>query len=86
MQKMGMRATFAVAAVAMGSVAFAGSAMATDGYTHGSGGSGGNGGAANANCAIPIGVSAGVLGQGGPIKQCNATGGAAGNGGSGVSY
>jgi hypothetical protein len=86
MQKMGMRAGFAVAAVALGTVAFAGSAMATDGVTAGKGGNGGSGGAANANCAVPIGISAGVLGQGGPIKQCNATGGAAGNGGSGVSY
>ncbi|HEY1966561.1 MAG TPA: hypothetical protein VGH89_01330 [Pseudonocardia sp.] len=52
----------------------------------GTGGKGGAGGNANANCAVPIGVSAGVVGQGGPVSQCNATAGAGGAGGSGVSY
>jgi hypothetical protein len=86
MQKMGMRATFAVAAVALGTAAFAGTAFAGGSYTHGSGGNGGKGRHANANCGVPIGVSAGVIGQGDSIKQCNARGGAGGNGGDGVRY
>jgi hypothetical protein len=52
-------------------------------YTHGKGGNGGNGGSANANCAVPVGVSAGVIGQGGSVSQCNAVGGAGGAGGNG---
>ena len=54
--------------------------------TTGTGGSGGTGGNSNANCAVPIGASVGVIGQGGPVKQCNATAGGGGNGGNGVSY
>jgi hypothetical protein len=50
----------------------------------GDGGNGGNGGKANANCAVPVGVSAGVIGQGGDVSQCNANGGAGGNGGAGI--
>jgi hypothetical protein len=34
---------------------------------------------------IPVGVTAGEIGQGGPVSQCNAVGGGAGNGGNGVS-
>jgi hypothetical protein len=59
------------------------------GSTHGvkgTGGDGGTGGASNANCLIPVGVSAGVIGQGGDTTQCNANGGSGGDGGSGVSY
>jgi len=55
-------------------------------HTDATGGKGGKGGAANANCAVPIGASIGLLGQGGDVSQCNATGGAAGNGGTGVEY
>ena len=84
MQKSGQRVGMSVLAAALGAMAFTGTAMAHG--VHGNGGSGGNGGHANANCAIPIGVSAGVIGQGGSEKQCNATGGGAGNGGGGVSY
>ena len=47
---------------------------------------GGNGGDANANCAVPIAVSIGLVGQGGDVSQCNATGGAGGNGGTGANY
>jgi hypothetical protein len=68
----------------IGSAVFAGTAMA--GGVHGTGGNAGNGGGAKSNCAVPIGVSLGVVGQGGPISQCNATGGAGGTGGGGVSY
>jgi hypothetical protein len=53
-------------------------------HTHGVGGNGGSGGQSNANCLIPVGVSAGVIGQGGPASQCNAVGGGGGNGGAGV--
>lgn len=49
---------------------------------NGTGGRGGNGGGANANCLIPVGASADVIGQGGPVSQCN--GGAGGAGGNGV--
>ncbi|HZZ51041.1 MAG TPA: hypothetical protein VFE65_29460 [Pseudonocardia sp.] len=52
--------------------------------TRGTGGNGGSGGNSNANCAVPIGASVGLLGQGGDNKQCNATAGAGGNGGSGI--
>jgi len=38
------------------------------------------------NCLIPIGASAGVLGQGGPVSQCQAGGGAGGAGGDGANY
>jgi hypothetical protein len=83
---------------AMAGTAFAGcdhdgshdSSGGNDGGSHGSGdnvgGSGGNGADANANCAVPIGVSAGVVGQGGPVSQCNATGGDGGDGGTGADY
>jgi hypothetical protein len=54
-------------------------------HTRGVGGSGGTGGGSNANCGVPIGVSAGVVGQGGDVAQCNAVGGAGGAGGAGVS-
>lgn len=88
----------ATAVVAVGAAVFAvlgGVAMACDehdhgGHEHGSysaaGGNGGNGGDANANCAVPIAVSIGLIGQGGDVSQCNATGGAGGNGGTGANY
>jgi len=47
------------------------------------GGSGGTGGQGRTNCAVPLGLSAGVIGQGGNDSQCNAEGGKAGDGGSG---
>ncbi|HEY1966560.1 MAG TPA: hypothetical protein VGH89_01325 [Pseudonocardia sp.] len=84
MAKYGGRAVIAATAVAFGSLAMAGTALADS--TVGTGGNAGSGGAANANCAIPIGVSAGVIGQGGPVSQCNASGGGGGNGGGGVKY
>jgi hypothetical protein len=59
----------------------------SDGGSHDNdGGNGGNGGAANANCGVPIGISAGVVGQGGDNSQCNATGGAGADGGTGANY
>ena len=48
------------------------------------GGDGGNGGHANANCLLPLGLSAGILGQGGPISQCNSTSGSGGDAGDGA--
>jgi len=50
------------------------------------GGNGGNGGNANVNCVLPIGITAGVIGQGGDVSQCNATGGNGGDGGTGANY
>lgn len=78
------RTVIAVAAVTLGTVGFAGTALA--GGVDGHGGSGGSGGGAKSNCAIPIGVTAGVIGQGGDVSQCNATAGGGGNGGDGVGY
>jgi len=49
------------------------------------GGHGGGGGQSRANCAVPLGVSAGVIGQGGNDTQCNSRGGNGGAGGSGES-
>ncbi|HEY4004254.1 MAG TPA: hypothetical protein VGM60_03575 [Pseudonocardia sp.] len=86
MRKYGSRATVVVTAVALGSIAFAGTALAGGGTTNGVGGNGGGGGKSNANCGVPVGVSAGVIGQGGDVTQCNATGGGGGNGGGGVDY
>lgn len=84
MRKLGKQAAVGAAAMALGTAVFAGSALAHD--VHGHGGGGGNGAKANANCGVPVGVSAGVIGQGGDNKQCNANGGAGGNGGNGVQY
>jgi len=89
-RRLGQRATVAVAAAALavgasallGGTAFAGS----HGEHNNSGGAGGSGGTANSNCLIPIGVSAGVIGQGGPISQCDATSGGGGDGGTGANY
>lgn len=52
----------------------------------GDGGNAGNGGQSNSNCLVPVGISAGVVGQGSSNEQCNANGGQGGHGGSGVSY
>jgi hypothetical protein len=96
----GRKAGFATKVVVAGAAASAllgGVAMATcdehgDGGhgDHGSysasGGNGGNGGNANANCAVPVGVSVGLVGQGGDNSQCNATGGGGGDGGTGANY
>ncbi|MDT7608353.1 MAG: hypothetical protein QOG96_2856 [Pseudonocardiales bacterium] len=79
---------------AMAGTAFAGcdhdgshdSGSGSDGSTDNVGGNGGNGGAANANCGVPIGISAGVVGQGGDNSQCNATGGDGADGGTGANY
>ena len=87
LRKYGKSAVIAAAAVAVGTVGFAGTALAGgEGGVNGVGGNGGAGGKSNANCLIPIGASAGVIGQGGPVSQCNATGGAGGAAGNGVGY
>ena len=89
-RRLGQRAVIAVAAAALtagASALFGGTAFAgSHGEHNNSGGAGGSGGAANANCVIPVGVTAGVIGQGGPVSQCGATGGAAGDGGTGANY
>lgn len=74
----------AVAAFALtGAALFGGAAMAgghDDVYN--TGGAGGSGGNAATDCFLPVGVSVGALiGQGGDVSQCNATGGAGGAGG-----
>ncbi|WP_143517385.1 hypothetical protein [Pseudonocardia sp. MH-G8] len=84
------KAAIAVAAFAtVGSTLFGGAALAGGhgyGDTENVGGPGGSGGDANANCLIPIGISLGLLGQGGDVSQCNATGGVGGAGGTGADY
>jgi hypothetical protein len=76
-----------VAFAAAGAMAFGGTALA-DGNNDRNhvGGPGGPGGEANANCLIPIGLSIGLLGQGGDVAQCNAAGGQGGAGGTGADY
>jgi hypothetical protein len=72
---------------ATGSALFGGTAFAG---SHGTGvvtgGSGGDGGKTYVNCVLPIGLSLGIIGQGGDNSQCNATGGAGGGGGTGANY
>jgi hypothetical protein len=93
--------TVSAAALAAGTITLFGSASAfADGHhsdnsrddkprarhqTH-RGGDGGTGGRTNSNCVIPLGVSAGVLGQGDPVNQCDVEGGSGGDGGSGAHY
>jgi hypothetical protein len=78
-------ATFAtVGSTLFGGAAFAGGNGCGD--TENVGGPGGSGGDANANCLISIGISLGLLGQGGDVSQCNASGGAGGAGGTGADY
>jgi hypothetical protein len=78
-----------VAFAMVGSTLFGGAALA-GGYGHDSteytGGPGGPGGAANSQCLIPIGISLGILGEGGDVSQCNANGGVGGTGGPGAEY
>lgn len=86
----GRKAAVVVAAFAtVGSTLFGGAALA-GGYGYGNeenmGGPGGSGGAANSQCLIPIGISLGILGQGGDVSQCNANGGPGGAGGTGADY
>jgi hypothetical protein len=89
-RRFGQRAVVAVAATALAagaSALFGGSALAgSHGEHNNSGGDGGNGGKSNVNCVLPIGVSAGIIGQGGDNSQCQATGGGAGDGGTGANY
>lgn len=86
------RVVSAAAAFALtGAALFGGAAMAGGGHGHGHGhdddyvgGAGGAGGNASSECVLPIGVSVGALiGSGGDVSQCNATGGAGGAGGAG---
>jgi hypothetical protein len=89
-RKVAVSATVLVLGVG-GSAIFAGTALAggcgcngeSPASSGGTGGSGGSGGSASSQCVIPVGVSAGVIGQGGPVGQCNAGGGAGGAGGNG---
>lgn len=82
-------ATAVLAFAIIGSPLFGGAALAGDygnGHPENTGGAGGPGGAANSQCLIPIGISLGILGQGGDVSQCNATGGTGGTGGAGADY
>jgi hypothetical protein len=81
----------AVAFATVGSTLFGGAALAGghggyNGYDDAgnTGGPGGGGGDATATCFLPIGISLGLLGQGGDVSQCNATGGEGGVGGPGT--
>jgi hypothetical protein len=66
----------------LGGTALAGS----HGTGDNTGGNGGGGGETKVNCVLPIGLSLGLIGQGGDNSQCNATGGAGGGGGTGANY
>jgi hypothetical protein len=85
MRKYGQRAAVAAVAVALSTVGFAGTAFA---WGHndvdGVGGNGGSGGPSNANCGVPVAITAGVIGQGGDVAQCNSAGGNGGNAGDGI--
>lgn len=97
-QRVGVAAAVAVLS-AGGMLAIAGTAFAHDhgnsegrdghdgysevDYGEGNGGDGGDGGESTANCLAPLGVSAGLMGQGGPVSQCNSTSGDGGSGGDG---
>ena len=80
-------ATAVLALGAAGSALFGGVALAGSHGTHdNTGGNGGGGGDTNVNCVLPIGLSLGLIGQGGDNSQCNATGGSGGGGGTGANY
>jgi hypothetical protein len=80
-------ATAVLALSAASSALFGGVALAgSHGEGDNTGGGGGNGGKTNVNCVLPIGLSLGIIGQGGDNSQCNATGGGAGDGGTGANY
>ncbi|HZZ51040.1 MAG TPA: hypothetical protein VFE65_29455 [Pseudonocardia sp.] len=81
MGKFTRQAAVLATVIAASAVVFTGTALAS---ADGTGGGGGNGGGANANCLIPVGVTAGVIGQGGNNSQCDAVGGSGGGGGNGV--
>ena len=53
------------------------------GENNDAGGRGGTGGQGRANCAVPLGLSVGIIGQGGNDSQCNSQGGNGGSGGDG---
>jgi hypothetical protein len=78
----------ALAAFAMiGPALYGGAALAAGpGGTDYRGGPGGAGGPANSQCLLPIAISLGILGGGGDVSQCNATGGPGGPGGAGADY
>ncbi|GAA5150792.1 hypothetical protein GCM10023321_16720 [Pseudonocardia eucalypti] len=81
-------ASAVVTLTAAGAAMFSGLALA-GGHHHGGthdndGGNGGDGGETKVNCVLPIGASAGILGQGDDVSQCNAVGGNGGEGGDGV--
>jgi len=88
MGKFAQRAAIAVASVALAacsSMLFGGTAFAT-GETNNVGGAGGSGGSGAAKCGVPVGITAGVIGQGGDISQCNGSGGNGGSGGGATDY
>jgi hypothetical protein len=84
MRKAMQRTALFAGAVALSAIGFSGTALAWHHHADGDGGNGGSGGNANANCLIPVGVSAGVIGQGGDNSQCNAVAGSGGHGGNGI--
>jgi hypothetical protein len=86
-RKIGQKVTVVAAALVMLTgiaAATTGTAFATHRNVDGDGGDGGTGGNANANCLVPVALSAGVLGQGGSDSQCNSEAGGGGDAGDGV--
>jgi hypothetical protein len=96
-RKISQRVVVTAAAIMLslgGTFALAGTALAHDSQDgqdgqdveyEGNGGNGGDGGEAKSNCVVPLGLSAGVMGQGGPVSQCQTNAGHGGDGGNGES-
>ncbi|HTF47726.1 MAG TPA: hypothetical protein VK735_09785 [Pseudonocardia sp.] len=98
-RKISQRVVVTAAAIMLsagGTFALAGTAFAHDSHGEdgqngqdveyeGNGGDGGAGGEAKSNCVVPLGLSAGVMGQGGPVSQCQTNAGHGGDGGGGES-
>jgi hypothetical protein len=97
MRMFGQRAAMAVAAIALGSAAFAGTALAGEGHegapladvghnsVDGSAGDAGHGGSADKDCNPPVGAA---TGGGGSINnvECTVYAGHGGDGGHGAEY
>jgi hypothetical protein len=93
MRMFGQRAAMAVAAIALGSATFAGTALAGVGHdggpghnsVDGSSGDGGHGGSADKDCNPPVGAA---TGGGGSINnvECTVNAGHGGDSGHGAEY
>jgi len=81
--ELGRKAAVGATIVALGiagSGVFGGLAIADGAHDGDLGGGGGNGGDAGAKCVLPLGLSLGLIGDGGDQNACNADGGTRGSG------